>query len=729
VIGRSNEGHKERKMFQIPNDLTELGQWVLWRSETREGRLTKVPYQTNGQLASSTDPTTWASFDKALGAWRREPERFNGVGFVFSAEDPLAGGDLDNCLDDAGQPKKWAQPIIERFADTYIEVSPSGRGLKFWVRGKLPGSGKKVPYHDGAIELYDQARYFTVTGRAFNGAPLQVEEHQADLGWLYSLIVSTNGKPKADRPEAEKVAQGHRHDFLMSLAAQFRARGMERAEILAALRAVNQERCDPTKPDQELEKIVEWISTKPAGAQPGPSGTSSGMPLTEIGNAERLVAKYGTDIRHCHPLRAWLLWDGKRWSTDETAEVERLAKRAVRSLDQDALKIANEEQRKLWIRFAMKSDSDHGIRAMLNRAAAEEGIPVGVADLDQDPFLLNAVNGTINLQTGELLAHRREHYITKLVPVRHDPAARCSRWMQFLAEVFDPHPDIPGFIQRAVGYSLTGDVREECLFLLYGTGRNGKGTLLRTISALLGDYACTADFSTFAGSRDDRGPRDDVANMRGRRFVVSQEAREGAPLAESLVKWLTGGDLVRARNLYERSLEWLPSHKIWLAVNHKPVVRGTDPGIWSRIKLIPFDVSFEGREDRGLKQQILEELPGILAWAVEGCLRWLEEGLEFPESVQRATAEYRAESDQVGRFVDECCVAGEFASIRARGLYGAYRRWAEGTGEQVLTETAFGRRLRDRGFLKEHGRTGTLYRGIGLRADGDGFGDGCDESR
>jgi len=716
-------------MFQIPPDLTELDQWVLWRSETREGRPAKVPYQTNGRLASTTDPTTWSSFDGALAAWRREPGHFDGIGFVFSVEDPLAGGDLDNCLDEAGQVKDWARPIVERFADTYMEVSPSGRGLKFWARGKLPGGGRKVPYHDGAIELYDRGRYFAVTGRVLNGAPLQVEEHQADLSWLYELIVSMNGKPRADLHEEEKLTKGRRHDFLMSVAAQFRARGMERAEILAALRAVNQERCEPPKPDEELEKIVEWISTKPAGGQPGPSGISGGTPLTEIGNAERLVAQYGGDIRYCHPVRAWLLWDGRRWSMDETAEIERLAKSAVRSLYQDALKIADEEQRKLWIRFAMKSDTDHGIRAMLSRAAAEEGIPVRVADLDPDPFLLNAVNATINLKTGELLAHRREHYITKSAPVRYDPAARCPRWMQFLAEVFDPHPDIPAFIQRAVGYSLTGDIREECLFLLYGTGRNGKGTLLRTVSAMLGDYAGTADFSTFVASRDDRGPRDDVANMRGRRFVVSQEAREGAPLAESLVKWLTGGDLVRARNLYERSVEWLPTHKIWLAVNHKPVIRGTDPGIWSRIKLIPFDVSFEGREDRTLKQALLEEMAGILAWAVQGCLRWLEEGLEFPESVQQATAEYRRESDQVGRFIDESCLVGEFASIKARGLYEAYRKWAECTGERILTETAFGRRLRERGFAKEHGRAGRLYRGIGLRADGDGFGDGCDGFR
>ena len=180
---------------------------------------------------------------------------------------------------------------------------------------------------------------------------------------------------------------------------------------------------------------------------------------------------------------------------------------------------------------------------------------------------------------------------------------------------------ILAFVQRAVGYSLTGDIREECLLLLHGTGTNGKGSFLGPLQAMLGDYASTADFSTFISASDDRGPRDDVANMRGRRMVVSQEVREGAPLAEALIKCLTGGDTVRARNLYERSSEWRPTHHLWLAVNRRPTIRGTDSGIWSRIRLIPFSVSFDGREDKTLKAMLLNELPGILAWAVRGLPR------------------------------------------------------------------------------------------------------------
>jgi putative DNA primase/helicase len=438
--------------------------------------------------------------------------------------------------------------------------------------------------------------------------------------------------------------------------------------------------------------------------------------LTEIGNAERFASRYGGDVRFCHQLNTWFVWDGKRLAPDEIAQVERYAKGTVRQLYRDALLLKDKDARESMLKFAMRSDSDHGVRALLARAAAEEGTPVRINELDANPWLLNVENGTIDLRTGGLREHNRADGITKLAPVRFDSAAACPRWRRFLSEIFEPHRDVVEFIQRAVGYSLTGDTREECLFLAYGTRRNGKGTLTRTLQAMLGDYGGTADFSTFVAGRDDRGPRDDVANMRGRRFVVSQEVREGAALAESLVKWLTGGDLVRARNLYERSTEWLPTHHLWLAVNHKPVIRGTDPGIWSRIRLLPFSVSFDGREDKALKMRLLEELPGILAWAVEGCLNWQKNGLRLPESVKIATAEYRAESDIFARFVEDVCIVGEYVSAKAKTLHSAYKVWAEQAGETVLSETAFGRRLTERGFQKEHTRDGKLYRRIGLRA-------------
>lgn len=435
--------------------------------------------------------------------------------------------------------------------------------------------------------------------------------------------------------------------------------------------------------------------------------------LTDYGNAERLAMEFGTHIRFCHAWQEWLCWDGRRWVLDENDEVVRFAKRTVRNLYREASDIEDDERRKRAARWAHESERAARITAMIKLAQSEQDIPVAADGLDSDQWVFNCLNGTVDLRTGQARSHRTEDLITKLVRIEHIPGARCQRWMQFLGEVFAPHPDIIPFIQRAIGYSLTGDTREECLFLLWGKGRNGKGTFIKTIAAVLGDYAGTADFSAFVQGRTG-GPRDDVANMKGKRFISAQEAREGAGLDEAMVKWLTGGDRVRARRLYENSYEFDPTHKIWLATNHKPTVRGTDPAIWSRLKLIPFEVSFEGREDKALKQALHAELPGILAWAVQGCLSWQREGLDFPESVVSATAEYRRESDQVGRFTEECCVVGESLTARARQLYACYKGWAESVGEEVLTETAFGVRFGDR-FGKKHFVAGTSYVGVGLK--------------
>lgn len=438
---------------------------------------------------------------------------------------------------------------------------------------------------------------------------------------------------------------------------------------------------------------------------------------TDYGNAERLVADYGPNLRFCQPWKKWLCWNEKQWASDQTGEVVRLAKATARRIYREAAEIEEDGPRKAAAKWAHESERAERIAAMVKLAQSEPGVPVLPNELDSDRWLLNCNNGTVDLRTGKLLPHQREHLITMLVSVEYDPAAKCPRWLRFLKEIFERHPDIIPFIQRAVGYSLTGDTREECLFLLWGIGRNGKGTFIKTVAAALGDYAGTADFSAFVHRHSDNGPRDDIANMMGKRFVSAQESREGAALAESLVKWLTGGDRVRARRLYENSYEFDPTHKIWLATNHKPIVRGTDPAFWSRIKLIPFEISFEGREDRTLKQTLLDESPGILAWAVKGCIEWQREGLNFPESVVRATQDYRHESDQVACFIWDCCVVGDFAQAKARPLYGAYRVWAEEAGEGILSETAFGSRVGER-FGKVHKDTGWVYTGIGLRVEG-----------
>jgi P4 family phage/plasmid primase-like protien len=472
---------------------------------------------------------------------------------------------------------------------------------------------------------------------------------------------------------------------------------------------------EPSYAERNGKPVMAAPAAPERSAESPPSVETRFCKHTEYGNCERLVKRYRADILYCPDWRKWLVWDGQRWDSDATAEIMRMAKVTVRNIYHEAAEIEDKKLRDATIDWARRSEKAAQLRAMIALAESEPGVPVLAGELDSDQWLVNCPNGTIDLHTGELRLHARTDRITKLAPVEYHPQAQCPVWLAFLDQIFEPHKDLVPFIQRAVGYTLTGNTREQCLFLLHGTGRNGKGVFIKTLAEVLGDYAGTADFSAFVQRKHDIGPRDDVANMKGKRFVSAQESNEGARLAESVIKWLTGGDLVRARRLYENSSEFLPTHKIWLATNHKPTVRGTDVAIWSRIKLVPFDVCFEGREDRGLKDRLRDELPGILTWAVEGCLLWQESGLAFPESVTRATEEYRAENDQVGRFISEQCVKGNAASAMGRALYSAYRKWAEEGGEkEPMTETAFCLRMGEKGFVKEHGRRGSEYMGIGL---------------
>lgn len=688
----------------VPRELKQRRQWVLWRQEERAGKRTKVPYSASGHRASSTHPATWTTYRRAVSA-ASNGAGYSGVGYVLTADDPYVGIDLDNCIGADGTVEPWAAELLDGLAGTYCEISPSGRGVKAWVRGSLPADAPHRVTLDGGggMEVYASGRYFAVTGRPYSDAPAVIADGQPaiDAVVAHMRAAATDGKPTA----RDVAGEGQRHPTLVSAAARMRARGLGGDEIEDALQDANQQRCSPPKPAAEVAAIAGWAG-----------GKDRAYSHTDVGNAERMVARHGADIRWCDPWSCWLIWDGRRWGRDEERRIVTLAVDTVRAMYGSAEVTGDPDARKGLVDHARRSEARQKIDAMI--ALARPLVAVTPDELDTDPWLLSVRNGTIDLRTGQLREHRREDLITRLAPVEYRRDAACPRWKRFLGEVFQPHPDIIPFLQRAAGYSLTGDVREECFFLLHGAGRNGKGTLLRTLQAALGDYAGTADFSTFIAPRD-AAMRDDVANMRGRRFIAAQEAREGAALAESLLKWLTGGDRVRARRLYENSSEFDPTFKLWLAANHKPSVRGTDCAIWSRIKLIPFDVSFDGREDRGLKQELLAELPGILAWTVRGCQRWQREGLRFPDSVTAATAEYRSESDQVGRFLEEETTRNSSARAKASLLYSAYHGWCERCGEQAMTATAFGLRMRERGWQRRVTGRGAMYAGLALRSGGE----------
>lgn len=435
---------------------------------------------------------------------------------------------------------------------------------------------------------------------------------------------------------------------------------------------------------------------------------------TDLGNARRLVLRHGRDLRYCHPWRSWLIWDGTRWTRDDTGAVSRLAKETIQSIYVDAAASGDETERKALARHAMRSEAEPRIRAMIALAESEPGVPIRPDDLDGDPWLLNVLNGTVDLRTGKLREHKREDLITKLARVSFDQAAECPVWTAFLYRIMDGNDRLIGFLRRAIGYSLTGLTWEEVLLILWGPGDNGKTTLLELLLEMFGDYAAGTPAETFVSRRDGTIPND-VARLKGIRLVKAVETDSGRRLAEARVKQMTGRDTISARFMRGEWFDFKPEFTAWLATNHKPEVRGTDKAIWDRIRLVPFTVTIpEAEQDRELADKLRAELPGILCWAVEGCLEWLRDGLGAPQEVLSATETYRAEQDTIANFIDDACIVGEEKKATAKALYAAYRQWCQESGEEPMGKIAFGTKLGERGFTPSRTGRERWWRGIGL---------------
>lgn len=441
---------------------------------------------------------------------------------------------------------------------------------------------------------------------------------------------------------------------------------------------------------------------------------------SDMKNAEIFADQHGMRLRWTKAA-GWRIWDTRRWALDSRDQVMNFAAATARTLAGHVPEAAfnNKDLLRRWMEHITRSQNVGGLKAMLEKAHSEPRIALEETDFDRDPWLLNCTNGTLHLQTYTLAAHRAEDHITQLVPWAYDPTARAPRWEAFLFRVLGGDTALIDFVQRAVGYTLTGLTVEHCLFFLYGTGKNGKSTFIETIQALFGNYAIKMPMQTLLLRRND-GPAWEVADLPGRRLAVAQEVEQGRKLAEALVKDLTGGDTISACRKHHDPFTFRPVATWWIYGNHKPVLTGTDEGIRRRIRLIPFTLTIPPAErDPFLGQKLLAELPGILRWAVEGCARWQTQGLEPPAAVTDATHAYFNEMDILAPFLDTFCVLDANARTPHKDLYAAYRTWAEENGlHSPLTGPAFSRALNERGLYSKPGsRNVTYWHGVGLVAD------------
>jgi putative DNA primase/helicase len=529
--------------------------------------------------------------------------------------------------------------------------------------------------------------------------------------WVYEAY---DAAAKADKKTSFKlpdvVEDGTRNNTAASFAGVLRYAGASPVAILAALRSENSSgRFKPALDDHELQAIAKQSAKWKQG--------DTFAARTDKGNGERLVIQHGEDLRYVSEQKRWYVWDGTRWAKDRLEEIYRRAKLTAVAIGDEAKLEEDEDERKAVFKWAMQSQNMTKLDAMIKAARSETKVRAVPEIFDTDPWKLNVLNGTIDLKTGKLQPHRREDLITRIIPVAWDDTAECPTWLKFLDRIFAGNADMPPYMQRVTGYTLTGKTHEHKLFFLWGSGRNGKTTFVETVAAVLGDYAQAADFETFAEKKfSDHGPRPDIARMPGVRLVHTSETEEGRKLAESAIKSLTGGDTVATRGLYESFFDFHPSFKLFIRGNYKPRISGPDEGIWSRISLIHLAVRIpDDEQDHDLGEKLLKELPGILRWAVEGCLEWQKRGLAEPQSVVQDTAAYRKAEDVLADFLDDCCETGSAFEVAAADAYAAYTEWAAEAGEKhPFSRTMFGRKLTDR-YTKVPRRDASYYLGLKLR--------------
>jgi putative DNA primase/helicase len=464
-----------------------------------------------------------------------------------------------------------------------------------------------------------------------------------------------------------------------------------------------------------VDYMRRWLRPRPLEITPASSSSLpvSVIPYSDLANAERFAAQHAAEARYSCDSRAWFLWDGRRWAKDPGRTVHQLAIETAKTLAVEAGKAGVREQ----LFWAARSQSARGIRDMIT--VAESLLEVRQSVFDTHPWQFNCRNGTLDLRTGELREHNPSDFITRLAPVEFSPKAECPTFMGFLNRIVDGNQTLIAFLQRALGYSLTGSTAEQCLFLMLGSGANGKSTLLNTVRSVMGEYAATTAMNTLM-VRSANSPSNDIARLQGARFVTATEAELGQRVAEAKIKHMTGGDMISARYLYQEYVEFLPEFKLWLATNELPRIEGVDEGTWRRIRLILFNVTIPPNErDATLPLRLQAELPGILNWMLEGCLEWQRSGLKPPQEVLLATRDYRTDMDLVAQFIEDDCALEDKAEATAKDLYARYLEWCVANGHDPLKQMIFGQRLKARGLRQVRTRKARSWSGIRLRPPQD----------
>ncbi|NMD91159.1 phage/plasmid primase, P4 family [Staphylococcus hominis] len=754
-------------LSNIPDELKQLNNWCVWKFENRNGKRTKIPFNAaTGEFAKSNDKSTWSSYETAVNA-----EGVDGIGFFF--EPPYLGIDIDDIDDDLHRFKQGDKldNIVSEFNEafkSYTEVSPSGNGLHIIVKGKIPGSRRRK----GNIEMYDSGRFFTMTGKNIGKYKDVTEVSEQVFKTIYNKYLPDNTiKYPTTNNYQENIHNLSEIDVINEIYNSKQAKlfddlmkgnyepyytshseaDMALANILAfwcakdysqmdsIFRQSNlyrdkwdEKRKNSTYGEQTLFKAINEVNniyTPKQEREENPlryalshifdaEKKDKEYPIRsydDTGNADRFIDRYGHLYKHSYITNKFYIYDGQKWKVDDRGAIRKLIDEMIESIKNEKVlhseDVTEEEAREAFQKYYKKTRGTQSKKNIMNELMHRKTVTPD--EFDKDDMLLNVANGYIDLTSRELYKHDIYRMFSQIANTDYSEKMQPAVWLDFLNDIFAGDKAVIRYIQKALGYSLTGSTREQVMFILFGKGRNGKSIFVETIAEILGDYSNNMQAKSLMVKKNDN-VNTDIARLSKARFVTSSEPNEGFRFDEGLIKQITGGDKVTARFLYAEEFEYTPKFKIWVSTNHKPIIRGTDDGIWRRLVLIPFDVQIpEEKVDKDLKYKLLREAPAILNWMAEGAYMWMREGLELPEKLKDAGQTYRTEMDVVEQFIQEKCKRAEDVRETGKALYEEYKKWADENNEYKMDKNKFGKKLKEK-FRSKKMNNGVNYLGVEL---------------
>ncbi|MDT4239048.1 phage/plasmid primase, P4 family [Staphylococcus haemolyticus] len=754
-------------LSNIPDELKQLNNWCVWKFEKCNGKRTKIPFNAEtGEFAKSNDKSTWSSYETAVNA-----QGVDGIGFFF--EPPYLGIDIDDIDDDLHRFKQGDKldNIVSEFNEafkSYTEVSPSGNGLHIIVKGKIPGTRRRK----GNIEMYDSGRFFTMTGKSIGKYKDVTEVSKQVFKTIYDKYLPDNTVqyPTTNNyqqnihnlseidviNEIYKSKQAKLFDDLMKgnyepYYTSHSEADMALANILAfwcakdysqmdsIFRQSNlyrdkwdEKRKNSTYGEQTLFKAINEannIYTPKQQTDDNPlryalsrlfdnQEETKEFPIRsydDTGNADRFIDRYGHLYKHSYITNKFYIYDGQKWKVDDRGAIRKLIDEMIENIKNEKVlhseDVTEEEAREAFQKYYKKTRGTQSKKNIMNELMHRKTVTPD--EFDNDDMLLNVANGYVDLTSRELYKHDINRMFSQIANTDYSEKMQPSVWLDFLNDIFAGDKEVIRYIQKALGYSLTGSTREQIMFILFGKGRNGKSIFVETIAEILGDYSNNMQAKSLMVQKNDN-VNTDIARLSKARFVTSSEPNEGFRFDEGLIKQLTGGDKVTARFLYAEEFEYTPKFKIWVSTNHKPIIRGTDDGIWRRLVLIPFDVQIpEEKVDKDLKYKLLREAPAILNWMAEGAYMWMREGLELPDKLKDAGQTYRTEMDVVEQFIQEKCKRAEDVRETGKALYEEYKKWADENNEYKMDKNKFGKKLKEK-FRSKKMNNGVNYLGVEL---------------